>query len=993
LKPVRVSRDTRFAALVAAVAAGIFALDLLLPRGSGAGMLYVFLVCLSLTAPRRRTAWPLAGIASMLVVVGFALSPPATSQSWPAPLSRALALGAVVLAAALCEAYQRAGLQRAWAAEAIDSSPEAHLSVDQEGVIRSWNPAAERLFGYPAGEAVGRHISLLVPPERSHEIPGVMRQWRQGRKIKSFETVRRHKSGRLLHVSCTIWPVANERGEIVGCSAGLVDLSDRKRLEEALTESREVLKAVTASSPDYILIFNREHKLLFANRLLPAPEAAKHSGLSILEAGPAAQTQRLREAFDRVLRTGEPEEFDASLRLHGADPLYFEGRIWPVRLQGRVSALAVSLSDVTERRKVEKERDRLFRLSKDLMCVLRFDGTMLRVNPAFEPVLGYRPGELEGRHFRPFIHPEDMPAANEHMQRVIRGDPTSTVEARSLAQDGSYRWISWTAAADPEQALVFAVGRDVSGERRTQQSLAQAARELESERNLLRTLIDAIPDAVYVKDAERRFLVANQTCARFAGVAGPEEFLGRTDENFFPPELAATLREREEEIVRTGKPFYNLEESVPGPNGEPRWFSTTKVPLRDERGRVTKIVGVTREITALKRSQEERSRIETQLRQAQRLEAIGVLAGGVAHDFNNILTAIWGYAALARDELPQASRERGHLDEVLKASERARDLVRQILAFSRRGEESRQRLQISTVIREDLKLFRATLPSSIELHEQIDPECGAVLADPTQIHQIVMNLCTNAYQALGQAGGAVKVALERVQVGQAAARANPYLNPGPYARLAVSDTGQGIDPKIADRIFEPFFTTKGLSQGTGLGLSVVHGIVTSYGGAINFDSVPGQGTTFSVHLPLAPAREELEEQAPSSEPLPRGGERILFVDDEEPLAQLGKEMLERLGYQVEAFSSSREALEAFRQDPQEFDLALTDLTMPGLTGVDLGREFLALRPDLPVILATGFSEQMDAPKAKELGFQAYVAKPFVLSDLARTLREALGREV
>ncbi|NOX80717.1 MAG: response regulator [Deltaproteobacteria bacterium] len=397
------------------------------------------------------------------------------------------------------------------------------------------------------------------------------------------------------------------------------------------------------------------------------------------------------------------------------------------------------------------------------------------------------------------------------------------------------------------------------------------------------------------------------------------------------------------------------------------------------KGRSATII-LARDITELKRAAREKEKLEGQLRQALKMEAIGTLAGGIAHDFNNILAAIMGYADLAKDELPADSRAVKRIDAVLKASSRARDLVKQILAFSRKEEQDRAPLQLHLLVKETLKLLRASIPSTIEIRRDIDPNSGHILAEPTQIHQVLMNLCTNAAQAMDEKGGVLFVGLDCLELKEKDLKDQEDPRPGLYVRLTVKDTGCGIDPAIMDRIFDPYFTTKEIGKGSGMGLSVVHGIVKSHDGKITVVSKPDQGTTFKVYFPRV--EEEIQPEPAGPAPLPTGAERILFVDDEQDLTDATREILTYLGYRVTATTSSLEALALFRSQPDAFDLVITDQTMPEMTGVQLAGELLGVRPDLPIILCTGYSSKVDAGVAGDMGIRAFAMKPVGQEKLA-----------
>ena len=403
----------------------------------------------------------------------------------------------------------------------------------------------------------------------------------------------------------------------------------------------------------------------------------------------------------------------------------------------------------------------------------------------------------------------------------------------------------------------------------------------------------------------------------------------------------------------------------------------------DGDGKPVRMVGIVQDIS-------ERIELENRLRQAQKMEAIGTLAGGIAHDFNNILAVIFGYTDMAREAAPSGTQLAKYLEQVSLAAHRAKELVKQILAFSRQSVTELIPLQIQPLIKEGLKMIRSSIPSTISITEDIDVKSGIILADPSQVHQILMNLCTNAYHAMEETGGVLSVTLKPALIGPDEQKMHVHATPGEYLELTVSDTGCGIGPDIIDKIFNPYFTTKGAGKGTGMGLAIIHGIVSDYGGMITVESQLGQGTTFHVFFPVVALKAvpEINE----AEDIPRGNERILFVDDEELLAEMGKEMLERLGYRVTLFRSGVEALEVFKNTPDAFDLVITDQTMPGITGSELSRMMMQIRPDIPIILCTGYSNLIDEDSAKALGIKEFALKPLTTGTVATLIRKVLKGE-
>ncbi len=382
----------------------------------------------------------------------------------------------------------------------------------------------------------------------------------------------------------------------------------------------------------------------------------------------------------------------------------------------------------------------------------------------------------------------------------------------------------------------------------------------------------------------------------------------------------------------------------------------------------------------------ERDQATKGLHHAQRMESIGMLAGGIAHDFNNILFPIMGYVEMLLEDAPAESWGRGALEKILDGTTRARELVKQILTFSRQTGEEVQPVRMQLILKEAMKLVRSTLPSTIAVRHRIDENCKAVMADPTQIHQVVMNLITNAYHAMQETGGELLIGLTTVEPPAAAELSS--LPPGRYACLTVSDTGPGIPADIRDRIFDPYYTTQPQDKGTGLGLSVVHGIVKSCGGGIHVHSQPGAGATFKVYLPLKETAPDAQ-AAPAHADIPGGTERLLIVDDESAVVSIVQAMLERLGYRITSCTDSGAALETFRQTPEAFDLVITDMTMPELTGPQLTRRLREIRPDVKVIICTGFSDLMNEEKAAALGIQGYILKPVIKGEIALKVREVL----
>ncbi len=509
-----------------------------------------------------------------------------------------------------------------------------------------------------------------------------------------------------------------------------------------------------------------------------------------------------------------------------------------------------------------------------------------------------------------------------------------------------------------------------------------AIENLQDNKVFLDNIIDQSPFAIWISDAEGTMQRANPALKKFLNLTD-EQLIGKYNVLNDPVAERQGLLPLFLTVYNDGKtinftcdwdgndiPTLDLKSS------KSVSIEATMFPIHNMEGKLTNVVLSWIDIT-------ERKNLADALQQSQKMESVGTLAGGVAHEFNNILGGITGYTEIAIDDASQDSSVRESLDEILKLSHRARDVVKQILAFSRKGKPERKMIQLHLLVKEEIKVLRAMIPSTIEIREAIDEQAGIVSGDPTQLQQVCMNLSMNAAHAMEERGGVLEIGLLPVVLDAEDVKQYSGLKPGEHVQVTVRDSGIGIDPKILDKIFDPFFTTKEVGKGTGMGLSVVYGIIMNHGGAITVESKIGHGTTFTV---LFPAAKNVIEEITQSDDLPTGTENILIVDDEEYMVFPQKKILERLGYQVTAMTNSLETLELFKKDPQRYDLIITDLTMPNLTGDRLTSEVIAIRPDMPVIIATGYTDAIDNEKVKHSGIAAFISKPCKKQDLAKTIR-------
>lgn len=505
-------------------------------------------------------------------------------------------------------------------------------------------------------------------------------------------------------------------------------------------------------------------------------------------------------------------------------------------------------------------------------------------------------------------------------------------------------------------------------------NLLEALRTSESR---FRTLFGNTPIGIGVADFNGEVIECNDAMLQLVGSKKSENKRINLKDIYYSPNQGEILIK---EVQQKGE-IHNIETKMKRNDGT--IFHARLNISQIELGDKNVLLFIAEDITSQKH-------LEIQLQQAHKMESIGTLAGGIAHDFNNMLGIIVGNAELAMDDVPEWNPARKNLEEIHTASMRARDVVKQILAFSRQSPQEMKPIRISAIIKESLKLLRSSIPKTVEIHQNISSESDTVLADPTQINQVLINLCTNAAHAMGEKGGVLEVGLKYIKMDEGSAIHYSSVSSGRYVRLTVSDTGPGIEPEVLKRIFDPYFTTKGVGEGSGMGLSVAHGIVKTHGGEILADSELGKGTTFQVFFPYFEGKPKKEVEITTG--TPRGNERILFVDDEKAMVDAIQPMIERLGYKVAARTSSIEGLEAFRANTDKFDLVITDFTMPNMTGMELAKELLKLRPDIPIILCTGYSEHINEDKAKISGVRAFLMKPIVLSEIANAIRKVLDNK-
>ncbi|MBW2592921.1 MAG: PAS domain S-box protein [Deltaproteobacteria bacterium] len=762
-----------------------------------------------------------------------------------------------------------------------------------------------------------------------------------------------------------------------------IELRHRKKIEKLLWESEEKYRGLVQFVSDLVMTVDQNGNFTYLNpefESLTAYPVRDFIGHSFTEILAPEFIESTLDRFKRGLSGEIIPRYEVAFK-------HKEGKTVPVELKitslldadGKAIGRIGIARDITERKQArEKNSDNLQQIEMinanipNIIWKTDIDeqGNFINmyISEVVDEFLALPPGTINNdwEKFFSYMELKYMPVINEKFQQGIANPGTLiSFDYEMKKADGKIAWFSSKGRVRLENNKTTAFGSTIDiTERR------QAEKLLRESEEKFRSMMEAMKEPVYICSPDYRVEYMNPTMIQRTGrdAAGELCFKALHDLDKKCPWCMRDKTRADE--------YVELDIVSPMDN---RSYHLSQTPIVHGDGSISKM-SIFRDTTDL-------AKMEAQLRQAQKMEAIGTLAGGIAHDFNNILFGIFGYLEMALGDSPEGSPLRGHLKEVFKGAERAGDLVKQILAFSRRSEHEFKSVKTQLVIKDALKLIKSSLPSTIEISRYIRKDCGSVLADPTQIHQIVMNLCTNAYHAMQETGGKLKITLKEVELTVEDVEDSAVV-PGPHVCLTVADTGPGMDHGVMARIFDPYFTTKEEGKGTGLGLAVVHGIVKSHGGHISVYSEPGKGTEFHVYLPVI-KKESAPDKIAADSPIQKGTERILLVDDEDVIVQMGRLMLERLGYHVTARTGSIDTLALFRTHPDEFDLVITDMTMPNMTGDKLATKLIKIRPDIPIILCTGFSELMSKEKAAALGIKGFLMKPMVMKDFSNVIRKVL----
>jgi PAS domain S-box-containing protein len=813
----------------------------------------------------------------------------------------------------------------------------------------------------------------------------------------------------------TAWGTAARTLALAALAVGLIALLTREfarvsAVRDSLNASHERFALAVAGSNDGIWDWDQRTNKVFASararELLGLPSGPEkvpsHEWFAALHFHPQDEPRRL--AAMKAHLAGKTQLYEGEYRVRHLDGSYSWVRIRGMGIRdagGKVLRMAGSISDIDAQKRAEEA----LRVSEERYAIAMtgsneghwvWDITTdeLYASPIVKAVFGLDADEpITTRTLfleRVRIHPADIEMLQRNIANHLEGRTQRLEhEFRVLLPDDSVRWIQTRGQCfrDSEGRPLRMAGASIviTERKRAEQALRQSEQRYQLAIAGVNQGVwdwDLETDMVFMSDRAQE-LLGQQPGAR---LRHRRQWIALWD---YDPEDVVHVRRALADYLHGATPTFEVEYRMRDPSGAFRWYHDRGVALRDERGRPYRMAGSIEDVTDRKEAEAQRDRLEGQLRQAQKLEAMGTLAGGVAHDFNNILSAILGYGDLAQKAAAEGTSLRRYIDAAMSAGMRAKSLVERILAFSRSGMGERVQVHVQSVVAEVLDIVEGALPAGVALERTLAAGDAAVLSDPTQLHQVVMNLCSNAVQAI-EGAGRVSVSTETVALKEPWFVTTCSLPPGDYVRLRVADTGTGIDPKIIDRIFDPFFTTKDVGVGTGLGLSLVHGIVTDLGGGIDVQNRPGGGAAFSVYVPW---QGNIAPPAKIEEPVRRGcGETIMLVDDETALVHLGEEMMAELGYEPVGFSSSAKALEAFSRAPERFDAVLSDEAMPGLTGCELAERIHCIRPDVPIVLVSGFASAALAARARDAGVVEVLAKPLVARDIARCLANALHGE-
>jgi two-component system, cell cycle sensor histidine kinase and response regulator CckA len=987
----------------------------------------------------------------------------------------------------------------------VETTSDWIWEVDAQGVYTYASPKVMDLLGYTPDEVLGKRPFDFMPEEEARRIGALLEpRWKAAAPFSHIENVNRHRDGRFVMLETSAVPFFGDDGRLAGYRGVDRDITERKRAEEERRQREEKFRAVIETTAEWIWMIDTQGRHTFSNPAVRtilgyAPEdIVGRQALDLVHEDDRTAVRALIAA--RIIRREGWSGLVLRWRHKDGTFRHLESTAVPIfDRDGVVVGFQGADRDITERLQAERERDRLWSLSVDMLCIAGFDGTLKQINPAWTTTLGWSSEELTTRAWLDFVHPDDRAATIAAGSRLVQGERLLGFENRYQCHDGSWRWLSWNSFPLPEQKLMFGVVRDVTERKRAEE--AASGRQA-----MLASIFRVAPSGIGVV-TNRRLLEVNDRVCEMTGYSR-DELIGQSSRLLYPSQeefefvgrekyrqiseqgtgtvetrwqrkdgtiihillsstpidagnlasgvtftatditerkrMEASLRESEEryrqlfdlesdaivvvddetdgilEANRAVEKLYGytrdewLKLKSIDVSTEPeksrrlvaerpptipvRWHRKkdgTVFPVEmtlsffEMRGRPVHMVAI-RDITDRVRAEEERRRLEAQVQQAQKLESLGVLAGGIAHDFNNLLTAILGYANLALADLAPESPACEHLREIEKASCRAADLCRQMLAYAGRSRLVVEPVNLSRLVHELAHLLHVSISKKVVLRCHLADDLPAIEADPVQMRQVAMNLVINASEAIGDADGVIRLATGTMECDEACLRACDLAEPPPAGRfvyLEVEDSGCGMDAETRAKIFDPFFTTK--FAGRGLGLAAVLGIVRKHGGTLRVQSEPGRGTMFRILIPATNRKAPASAAAGRVETW-RGQGTILIVDDEEPVRKVAARMLERAGFTVKPAGDGIEALEVFEHHRREIVCVLLDLAMPRMDGEQALRKLREIDVNVPVIIASGYSDHEVSQRFAGEEVAGFVQKPYHMSTLIAKLRETLG---
>ena len=863
-------------------------------------------------------------------------------------------------------------------AENIPNGVAALLDRDLKIVLADGR-AVEQV-GLTQKDFIGKTPAEVFPKEMVDPVLPLLKVALEGIPV----TFQANYAGRNFELSAA--PIVDSSGEISRCMVLGLDVSRQVEVERAYRESKQMVTDILESTTESFVSLDEDLTVTYINRA--AEEVLGWNRRQVVgrkfdEIIPEARGGILEEKFREVLARRQPVAFE---RFFDREPYrnWYEIHLYP-EPRGVLAFFQVTTQrrEAEERLRANEERFRqLAENIRQVFWLTSLDSNeFLYVSPVFKEVWGRDPETMYQNPsvWLDAVYPEDVKEVKRYLRALSRNEEAET-QYRIVRPDKSIRWI---------QNRGFPV-RDSSGQPYRLAGIAEdithrkrVERELRESESRYRSLVEDSFDGIFVQKGSRIVFV-NQRLMEMLGY-DEEELLCLEHWQIYHPDFRDLTRKRASARMMGEQVPTRYEVRCLRKDGNSFFaeVSARAITLDAEPGIQVWI----HDISERKLAEATQNRLEAELRQSQKMEAIGTLAGGIAHEFNNILAAILGYTELAFFGLPEDHPSRTHLERVVSSSHRAKDIIQQILSFSRRNDQDKKPLRIGHVVQEAMNLVRATLPSNIEIREKTAFLPGTVLANPTQIHQIIFNLCSNAAHAMRDRGGMLEVRLSEKRLDGVPPASPMGVPPGRYVELEVRDSGEGMGREVLERIFEPFFTTKSPGEGTGMGLSVVHGIVQSHRGSIDVSSKPGQGSSFRVLLPV------LDDQMAGETPCarfrtPGGSERILFVDDDKDIADLGRNMLSILGYHVTTAASGSEALQIFRDRQRKFDLIITDQSMPGITGLELAEAVCLIQRTTPVILCSGSAE---IPPCGD-NIREFLVKPITMTQLALIVRKVLDSQ-